>query len=85
MIFPIGDDQVKGGFFPLFSYSFIVLNIAVFIFQVLLPEGKLDVFWDEFGSIPVEIAQGQDLYTLGTSMFLHGDFMHLLGLSLIHI
>lgn len=79
MIFPIGDDQVKGGYFPLFSYSFIVLNIAIFIFQIMLPEGKLDAFWDEFGSIPIEIAQGKDLYTLGTSMFLHGDFMHLLG------
>ena len=79
MIFPIGDDQVKGGNFPLFSYSFIILNIGIFIFQMMLPEGKIDSFWDEFGAIPLEVVQGKDLYTLGTSMFLHGDFMHLLG------
>ena len=79
MIFPIGDDQVKGGYFPLFSYSFIVINIAIFIFQVMLPEGRLDAFWDEFGAIPREVTNGQDLHTLATSMFLHGDFMHLLG------
>ena len=79
MIFPIGDDQVKGGYFPLFSYSFIVLNIAVFIFQAMLPEAKVDAFWEDFGSVPVEITHGEDLYTLFTSMFLHGDFMHLLG------
>lgn len=79
MIFPIGDDQVKGGYFPLFSYSFIVINITVFIFQVLLPEGKINAFSYEFGAIPVEITQGEDLFTLATSMFLHGDFMHLLG------
>lgn len=79
MIFPIGDDQVKGGYFPLFSYSFIAINIAIFIFQIMLPEGKLDVFWEDFGALPVEITRGDDLYTLATSMFLHGDFMHLLG------
>ena len=79
MIFPIGDDQVKGGYFPLFSYSFIVLNIAVFIFQIMLPEGKINGFFDDFGSIPSHITNGDDLYTLVTSMFLHGDFMHLLG------
>ncbi len=79
MIFPIGDDQVKGGYFPLFSYSFIVLNIAVFIFQAMLSEARLDVFVNEFGSVPIEIINGRDLYSLVTSMFLHADFMHLLG------
>lgn len=79
MIFPIGDDQVKGGHFPIFSYSFIVLNIGVFIFQMLLAQPQLTAFFDEFGSIPFEITRGEDLYTLGTSMFLHGDFMHLVG------
>ena len=79
MFFPIGDDQVKGGYFPLFSYSFIVLNIAVFIFQVLLPAGKLDIFWNDFGSIPTDLLNGDHLFTLATSMFLHNDFMHLLG------
>ncbi len=79
MIFPIGDDQVKGGYFPLFSYSFIVLNIAVFIFQSLLSEARLGLFVNQFGAVPIEIINGQGFYTLITSMFLHSDFMHLLG------
>ncbi len=27
MIFPIGDEQVQGGYKPIFSYSFIAINI----------------------------------------------------------
>ncbi len=79
MIFPIGDDQVKGGYFPLFSYSFIVLNVAIFIFQILLPSSQQAGFVNHFGSIPAEITAGQDFHTLITSMFLHGDWMHLIG------
>jgi len=79
MIFPIGDDQVKGGHFPLFSYGFILLNIAVFVFQVNLPPGQLNAFIFDFGSIPAETTHGEDLYTLVTSMFLHGGWMHLIG------
>lgn len=32
MIFPVGDDQVKGGAWPIFSYSFIVLNVLIYFF-----------------------------------------------------
>ena len=79
MIFPIGDDQVKGGYRPLFSYSFILLNIAIFIFQVQLPEGQQASFVNHFGSIPVEITHGEDLFTLVTCMFLHRSWMHVIG------
>lgn len=79
MIFPIGDDQVKGGHFPIFSYGFIVLNVAIFLFQASLPQGQLSAFIYEYGSIPAETTQGQDLFTLFTSMFLHGGWMHLIG------
>lgn len=79
MIFPIGDDQVKGGHFPLFSYSFIAINVLVFIFQASLPQGQLEAFIFDYGSIPVETVRGQDLLTLLTSMFLHGGWMHLIG------
>lgn len=79
MIFPIGDDQVKGGHFPVFSYSFIGLNILIYIFQLTLSIPELLTFHENFGSIPFEITRGDDLFTLGTSMFLHGDTMHLVG------
>ncbi len=44
-----------------------------------MPEGELNGFVDHFGSIPVEITSGKDWYTLITSMFLHGSWMHLIG------
>jgi membrane associated rhomboid family serine protease len=79
MIFPIGDDQVKGGYIPLFSYGFIILNVAVFILQMQMPEARLATFVNDYGSIPFEITHGQDLHTLVTCMFLHGGWMHLIG------
>ena len=79
MIFPIGDDQVKGGYFPLFSYTFIGVNILIFLFQVSLPPQQVEAFIFTYGCIPAEVTTGQDYFTLFTSMFLHGGWMHLLG------
>ena len=79
MIFPIGDDQVKGGYFPLFSYAFIVFNVAIFIYQLSMPLNMQEVFVYTYGSIPSEIVRGEDWFTLFTSMFLHGGWMHLIG------
>lgn len=75
MIFPIGDDQVKGGYFPLFSYAFIALNIGLFLLQLQFPD-NLVCSW---GAIPGELLAGEDLITLFSSMFLHGGWWHLLG------
>lgn len=79
MIFPIGDDQVKGGHLPIFSYGFIGINIIVFIIQSQLSPAQQAGFFNDFGSIPYEISHGQDLFTIITSMFIHGDWKHLLG------
>lgn len=79
MIFPIGDDQVKGGSKPFFSYLFIGINVAVFLYQIILPPPELDWFILHYGSIPAEISQGNHLFTLFTSMFLHGGWVHLIG------
>ncbi|MCB0635162.1 MAG: rhomboid family intramembrane serine protease [Lewinella sp.] len=79
MIVPFGDDQVRGGHYPIFSYGFIALNVIVFIMQAQMPAGQFQSFVETYGSIPAEITQGQDWYTLITSMFLHGSWGHLLG------
>lgn len=78
MLLPIGDDNIKGGYFPIFSYSFIAINVLVFLYQVSLGE-NMGAFVSNFGSIPAETMQGKDLYTLFTSMFLHGSWGHLIG------
>ncbi len=79
MFFPIGDDQIKGGSYPLFCYTFLVINILVFLFQVGLTEDQLLQFFERFSTIPLYIQEGHHLSTLVTSMFLHGSWMHLIG------
>ncbi len=79
MLFPIGDDQVKGGHFPMFSYGFILLNVLFFIYEIMLPPEQLETLIWEYGSIPIETMRGEDLFSLFSSMFLHGGWMHLIG------
>ncbi|MBX2845136.1 MAG: rhomboid family intramembrane serine protease [Saprospiraceae bacterium] len=74
MIFPIGDDNVKGGFYPLFTYIFLAANVLIF-----LTTRENTVFNNTFSANPCELTAGQDLFTAFTSMFLHANFMHLLG------
>lgn len=78
MLLPIGDDNIKGGYFPIFSYGFILINIAVFLYQVSLGE-QMGQFVYDFGSVPAEVTSGRNLHTLFTSMFMHGGWAHLLG------
>lgn len=75
MIFPIGDDQVKGGHFPLFAYGFIALNLIAFFLQMQDP----DLLICEYGSVPLDILNGKNYFTLLTSMFMHGGIMHIIG------
>ncbi|MEO1626993.1 MAG: rhomboid family intramembrane serine protease [Bacteroidota bacterium] len=75
MIFPVGDEQIEGGAKPIFSYSFIAVNILVYLFQVSVPGGLIC----EFGVIPNDILNGEGYVTLLTSMFMHGGWMHLIG------
>lgn len=80
MIFPIGDEQVKGGHFPLFSYGFILLNCIVFFLELQqMNAGTFEQFIDTYGAIPAKITSGQDYFTLFTSMFLHADWLHIIS------
>lgn len=79
MIFPIGDDQIEKGYKPIFSYSFIVFNVLVFILQMSLSRLSYIEFITDFGTIPIDIVNGHGYYTLFTNMFLHGSWMHLIG------
>ena len=79
MIFPYADDQVKGGATPIFSYTFIVLNVLFFLYESSLAPETLQQFVTTWGAIPAEIAAGEDYITLLSSMFLHGGWAHLLG------
>jgi membrane associated rhomboid family serine protease len=79
MIFPIGDDNIRGGHAALFNYTFIALNVAVFIYQfTMLPELE-NAFVMQYANIPNDLSHGEHLLTIFTSMFMHGGWMHLIG------
>ena len=79
MIFPIGDDQIKGGHKPIFSYSLIAINILVFGYQVSLYPPECQQLFLDYGIVPVDWLDGERRFTILSSMFLHGGWLHLLG------
>jgi len=78
MIFPIGDDNIFGGHKAIASYTLLFLNIIIFLYTITLGSNA-DLFLNKYGCIPFEIVHNQDLFTLITSMFLHGGWMHIIG------
>ena len=87
-MFPIGDDDVKGGFPPIVTWALIALNVGAFLLEISRPEAALQTFIEAWGVVPREYSAAQDLApmiaapfwsTLFTSMFLHGGWMHLGG------
>ncbi len=71
---------------PVVTRALIVLNVAVFAYELLLGPG-LRLFTSEFALIPARVAYGIEgrtalLPALGTfvsSMFMHGGWLHLIG------
>ncbi len=79
MFFPIGDDQIEGGYKPYFSYAFIALNVLVFLYQFSLGPASGNQFVWDFGAIPNNISHGHNYLTIFSAMFMHGGWMHLIG------
>jgi len=79
MFFPVGDTNIEKGHKPVLTYLFIAINVAIFIYQFLMPPQMQVAFIYEYGSIPIKLLKGQDLITLITCQFLHGGWMHLIG------
>jgi|UniRef100_A0A7V5Y0S1 membrane associated rhomboid family serine protease len=63
---------------PIFVYLIVIVNTLVFLYQLSLGE-DLKYFILKYGIIPIAITKGERLHTLFTGMFLHGNFMHILG------
>jgi membrane associated rhomboid family serine protease len=73
---------------PAVTVALIVVNVAIFVWELLLPPPVRDDLIYKMAVIPAEIAHlepftlDQALYngmTLFTSMFLHGSVLHLIG------
>ncbi len=78
MIFPIGDDNIVGGHKPIVSYSLIIANVLVFVYEISLGT-NIHALITDFGATPSKISSGVDLHTLFSSIFLHGGWMHIIG------
>ncbi len=74
---PLKDDNPRTGW-PVINFILIAINVLVFMYQITLPADLAERFAYTFGAIPARLIQGEGFYTLLTSMFLHGGFMHIL-------
>lgn len=63
---------------PIFTFTLILANVAVYLYQLSLSDNGYG-FIQIYGAIPNEIIQFRNLTGLVTSMFLHGGLLHLLG------
>lgn len=58
-----------------FSVIILIANIAFFVWQLMDPTGNMHI---EAAFVPAEFFAGQKLWTIFTSMFMHGDFVHII-------
>ncbi len=81
-MFPIGDQDVVNERVSFVTYGLIAINVLVFLlFEVPIMgnEEAINGFFRTYGAVPANIQNGEALFTLLTSMFLHGGWMHLIG------
>ena len=71
---PLRDDN-PSHIFPIVAWGLIALNIAVFIWEILLTAQTILEISLTYGFIPVRGIQ----YGIITSMFIHNDPIHLVG------
>ncbi|MCZ6878352.1 MAG: rhomboid family intramembrane serine protease [Acidobacteria bacterium] len=85
---PLRDDNPTT-IVPVMTVGLIVLNVLVFFYQISLGPRGGELFVYQFGAIPSVIFGSQTLpselvaipasFSIFTSMFLHGGYMHLIG------
>jgi membrane associated rhomboid family serine protease len=78
---PLRDD-IRSEKRPFVTWGLMAACVGVFIYQTLSeyqdPKAG-DLIVSTYGMIPSQIASGHHLWTLLTSMFLHGGFFHIIG------
>src|SRR6266542_4275040 len=82
-MFPIHDDTERIHGRPYLNYGLIVVNIIVFIYEVITTgnfsdESATIALLEKYGAIPNQILSG-NISSIITSMFLHGGLAHLAG------
>lgn len=79
-MFPIRDHNPSGRT-PYVTYGLMAANILIFLsYAGLMSDARaINAFYIEWAFIPARISAGEGYYTLVSSMFLHGGWMHLAG------
>jgi membrane associated rhomboid family serine protease len=72
---PLGDASRRPVNFPIVTTLLIAIN--AYFFWLELSEGN--AFIREWALVPARIANGRDLITIFTAMFMHAGWLHLLG------
>jgi len=75
---PLGDEY-KPLRKPYVNYALILINVIVFFYFFLQGYREFNKAIRLYGLIPLYIIYGKKLWTLITSMFMHGSVDHLLG------
>ncbi|MFK7869466.1 MAG: rhomboid family intramembrane serine protease [Roseobacter sp.] len=79
-MFPIRDHNPSGRT-PYVTYLLLMANIVIFLSYagVMQDARAINGIWYAWAMIPQRVSAGDATYTLITSMFLHGGFLHLVG------
>ncbi len=79
-MFPIRDHNPSGRV-PYVTYALMAANVGIFLSYVSLLSDPVGInrFFYDWAMIPARLSVGNGYYTVLSSMFLHGGWMHLLG------
>lgn len=78
---PIADESPRR-YVPVINYIIIIINFVVYFYQPIDLEGQ-KLFFSSFGLVPSSVTHADGNFVIYTtvlsSMFIHGDLMHILG------
>ncbi len=75
MIFPLSDEKVSYKRFIPFCVIFLILaNVIIFLMMLSCPKEYIQ----KYALFPQDIKEGKNFFSLISSMFLHGTFLHLI-------
>lgn len=79
-MFPIRDHNPSGRT-PVITYLLMAANIVIFLsYTGIMNDARaMNAFLLDWSMIPARLSTGDGLYTVISSMFLHGGWMHLAG------
>ena len=79
-MFPLRDHNPSGRT-PYVTWLLIAINVIVFASYAakFTDNQAISAFFGSYALIPARISSGDGYYTVVTSMFLHGGFMHIAG------